>query len=210
MLRLPAGAPMVDDHDPRRLARGLAAEIALDQAKRHVDSRRHPGRGPDGAVDDEDPVDLDAGVRIARLQRLSEHPVRGRTPAVEQAGLSQDERPDADRGDAPIAGRPLLQDREKIRRRWVRVGRRADQDRVELDVGNGLRFDRHAKGVGQMPATRRDEMHVIMGFAEDHVRGFEDGERREAERRETGRQQQANIGNVRLPIAPAGPGKDEA
>ena len=47
MLRLPAGAAMVNDERLRDAARQVRAEILLDHGQRQVDAGGHAGRRPD-------------------------------------------------------------------------------------------------------------------------------------------------------------------
>ena len=60
VLRLPAGAPVIQDEFLRHRPRHGRAQILLDHREREIDARRHAGRSPDPAIDDEDPVFLDA------------------------------------------------------------------------------------------------------------------------------------------------------
>ena len=128
-LRLPAG-PMGEQHQlAGHLQRQLAAVVVLDQGQGQVHARRDPGRGPHVAV-----AHVDAGRRSTstagnrRASSVARRPVGGGPPAVEQAGLRQQEGPAAHRGDPAARGRPRsaiqAMRRSSARRRRCRCRRR--------------------------------------------------------------------------------------
>jgi hypothetical protein len=103
MLRLPAGASVMEDHHARDLARFFGTEITLHETKCQVDPGCHAGRCPDLPIGDEDPVQLHARFRIAALQFLAKEPMRGHAATIEKPRLTQDEGTHTDRRDAPRA-----------------------------------------------------------------------------------------------------------
>src|SRR6266446_111880 len=102
MLRLAAGATMIQDHYACDFPRLGRAEIALHQTESEVDPRRHPGRGPDLTIGDEDAVHLYASIGIARLQFLGEHPMSCGPAPIKQPGIAQRESTDTDGSDPAI------------------------------------------------------------------------------------------------------------
>ena len=116
MLRLAARPPVVDDQLARHRAGDVGAQILFDHGQRQIDPGGHAGRRPDRPVADEDAILLDPGLRVARLQRAGMVPVGGGTPAIEQAGLGEDERTRAGRGHPSGPGRGAPQESQQPRR----------------------------------------------------------------------------------------------
>lgn len=83
---------------------GVGSQVVLDQGQGQVDAGGDPGGGGEGAVAHEDGVGVDGDVGEAAGQGGAVVPVGGGAPAVEEAGLGEDERAGADRGDAAGMG----------------------------------------------------------------------------------------------------------
>ena len=82
--------------------------VAAHEVQAEVDARGDAGRGEHVALVDVEDAGIDGDRGIALGQLLGVGPVRGGPPAVEQAGVREDEGAGADRGDARAArvGRP--------------------------------------------------------------------------------------------------------
>ncbi len=115
-LRLPARAPVIDDELLRDRPRHLRAPDP---------SRPWPARGRRPAVI---PADVQTGPSVMKMRSSSTftlgetrlklarvEPMRGRAPALEQAGFGENERADAGRGDPPGSPRRRPHEREKTR-----------------------------------------------------------------------------------------------
>src|ERR1700676_1189390 len=94
---------MIDDPVPGDGPRPVRPEILFDHGQREIDPGGHSGRGPHRAIDDEDAVCLHFHFWKASLQFARAVPVGGRSSAVEQTCLSEDEGTSADRGDTPAS-----------------------------------------------------------------------------------------------------------
>lgn len=83
---------------------GVPVQVLLDQGQREVDARGDAGRGGDVAVTDVDGVRLDRDGRVVAGQLGAVAPVGGDPAAVQQARPGQQDRPRADRDQAPGPG----------------------------------------------------------------------------------------------------------
>src|SRR6185312_3446301 len=101
ILRLPTMPSLMHHQLLRRASRDGGAEVVLDQRQRQVDPRGNARRGPQLAVPHEHPVGIQAHFRVAQPEAFGRVPVRGGAPAVEQAGLRQEECAGADARRAP-------------------------------------------------------------------------------------------------------------
>ena len=111
-LRLAAVAPRRHDAAPGRLVGDLAAVVAAHQVQAQVDAGGDAGRGQHVAVVDEQHVRVERDLREAARGTARRGPVRGRRPAVEQAGRGQHERAGADRHQS--ASRPAVCGRSAV------------------------------------------------------------------------------------------------
>ena len=200
MLRLAAGAAMVEHQLLRHPPCQIAAQILLDHPERQVDAGAHPGRGPCAAVGDEDPVHLDPDPGIARLQCAGIGPVGRRPPAVEQAGLGQHEGAGTDRGHAPHRPRRLLQAAKQAGTGRPDDELARDDERVVALRADRRGIDRHAERGAHRAACLRQHVQVVERPVAQQIGAFERRQRGEAhdlERRhdnETG----ASHGSLRL------------
>jgi len=198
-LRLPACATVVDDELARDRARHLVSVILLDHRERHVDRRGHPGRRPDRPVDDEDLIVLDRHLRITALKVGREAPVRRRAPAVQRAGLRENERASARRRDASRRRQRAPHERGQRRRRDVDLDAGTEHHRIERRVGKRLRLDTDAGRRQHEPALLRQHRHLIRRFAEHDVRELERSDRREAEQIEIREDDETDRMHARAP-----------
>lgn len=145
-LRLAARPAPVDDELLRDAPPDVRTEIVLDQGDRQVDAGRNPRRGPDAAVPDEDALGVHRHLRVAALEPLRAVPVGGGAPAVEQAGLREQEGAGADARDAP--GRHGLEPGDDPLRRRPGADDLAarNQDGIEGTVAQRLGREAEAGG----------------------------------------------------------------
>ena len=125
-LRLPAAAVGRDHQPPGDCVGGRGAEVTAYEMEAQVERRRLAGRGEHVALVDVEDVGAHVDLRVAAGQVVGVHPVRGRDPAVEQAGRGQHEGAGAERGDphaAPVGHAQRL-DELRVRVRVEVVGRR--------------------------------------------------------------------------------------
>jgi hypothetical protein len=83
----------------------MASAMSLDEGERQVDAGGHAGGGGDVPVLDEDRVRVDVHGRVLVTQAVAVRPVGGHAPAVEEAGLGEEEGTRADGSDALRLGR---------------------------------------------------------------------------------------------------------
>ena len=96
VLRLSAGASMMNDHHLGGRAGDIPAQVPFYKTKRHVDAGGHPGGGPDRAVCYENAVHFDPDFRKTPLEFSSKGPVCGYAPPVENPCFSKYKRADTD------------------------------------------------------------------------------------------------------------------
>jgi hypothetical protein len=96
LLTLRSAASEIDDQSFRHLPRDVDTQVRLNQRKREVYARRHPGRRPDSTIVRENAVLLHAHVRISVLQLSCVEPMCGGSEAIKDSSLRQNERPCAD------------------------------------------------------------------------------------------------------------------
>ena len=94
---------MVEHKLARGLLRDLVAEILTYHRQRQIDAGADPGRTPDVAVPDENPVGLKLHLGIGGEKMPGAPPMRGGAAAVEQAGFGEDVGAGADAGEADAA-----------------------------------------------------------------------------------------------------------
>ena len=100
---------MIDDQLPGHGPGDIRTEILFDHRQCEVDARRHPGRGPHRAVDDENAIFLHLHFWKPRLQFSRVVPMRRRATAVQQ--------PCSASTNAPVQVEATRRDRCKPRRR---------------------------------------------------------------------------------------------
>ena len=104
VLRLPAVAVRRDDVPARDRGRRVGAAVPADDVQAEVEAGGQPGGREDVAVVDVEDVGVDLDRRELPRELVGEGPVRRRAPAVEQAGVGEDERARADRHHARAPG----------------------------------------------------------------------------------------------------------
>src|SRR6266852_3447542 len=102
-LRLAAAAALIEHELARGFLRDLVAEIFRDKRQRQIDAGADPGRTPDIAVANENPVGLQFYLGIGREEMPGALPMRGGAAAVEYAGFRKNVGAGADAGDADAA-----------------------------------------------------------------------------------------------------------
>src|SRR5262249_41461501 len=101
-----AGAVPVDQEDLGGEVGAVVTGETFDEVQDQGQERGRPARGDHVAVIDDHPFGGDLDRRVAPLQLVSEHPVRGRRPAVQEAGGGDEESAGARTGDLGSACLP--------------------------------------------------------------------------------------------------------
>jgi len=83
--------------------RDLVAEILRYHRQRQIDAGGDPGRTPDVAVADENPVGLELHLGIGDEKMPGAAPMRGGAAAIKQPGFGEDVGAGADAGEADAA-----------------------------------------------------------------------------------------------------------
>ncbi len=94
---------MIEHELARGLLRDLVAEILRYHRQRQIDAGGDPGRTPDVAVADENPVGLQLHLGIGGEKMPGAPPMRGGAAAVEQAGFGKNVGAGANAGEAYAA-----------------------------------------------------------------------------------------------------------
>jgi hypothetical protein len=100
---LAAAAAVVEHELPGCFLRDLIAKIFRHQGQRQIDAGADPGRTPDVAVADENPIGLQFHFGIGTEKMRGPLPMRGGAAAIEHAGFGKDIGAGADAGDADAA-----------------------------------------------------------------------------------------------------------
>ncbi|SOZ28214.1 hypothetical protein CBM2623_B170042 [Cupriavidus taiwanensis] len=88
-LRLPSRPLQVDHEISRHRQRDIATQILLHHGQDQIEDGGHAGRCPDVRITNEYGVGIHEYFGIPLAHEFSHTPVRGSTPAPEQAGLSK-------------------------------------------------------------------------------------------------------------------------
>ena len=96
VLRLSAGASMMNEHHLGGRPGDIPAQVPFDKTKRHVNAGGHPGGGPDRAVCYEYAVHFDPDLWKTPLEFPSKGPVCGYAPPVENPCFGKQKRANAD------------------------------------------------------------------------------------------------------------------
>ena len=97
-LGLAAGTAVIHNQFARDLACQVRAMIRLDERQGQIDAGRHPGRRPDAAIANKDPVCVNLDRRIILLKPVRRAPMRRRASSIEQTRFGEQEGARADAG----------------------------------------------------------------------------------------------------------------
>jgi hypothetical protein len=116
-LRLAALAVRRNNHPPGDLVGREAAETLADDVQAAVERRRGARRGDDPLVIDVQGVDIQPHLRKPALKILLKLPVGRRAPAVQQPGVAEDKRAEAQADDfRAVIPRPHQAIKQRLRR----------------------------------------------------------------------------------------------
>jgi hypothetical protein len=133
-----------------------------------------------GSIDNEDAVRLQSNSGEVRSQFLGEEPVRGDASLLEKTCVSQRESPRADGGDPSgrFCGHGNGGNQRPGRRDDASIA--ADDQRIEVRLAKGRRFQARAHGGGDRSAFFGQHLNVIELLVRADVGEFKDRQGRKA------------------------------
>ena len=158
VLGLPALAVRGDDEGPRDGVGRSRAQACAHEMEAGVEPGGRPGRGEDVAVVDVERRGVDSDARVPGGQLVDGVPVRDGAAAVQETGVGDDHRPEAQTDDCGPAGVSLGEQPQERRAGGAAVGEpRGDDDHVgrargahALDAGHRVPLGgAHAAGASE-------------------------------------------------------------